>query len=51
MAQTLLRSHHHHHHHIIFNESKLIHSSKHNTRKQEPCNNVKHKEITLKDKK
>jgi len=37
--------------HIIFIELNLIHSSKHNTRKQEQCNNVKHEEITLKDKK
>jgi len=40
-----------HHHHIIFTEPKLIQRSKHNTRKQEKRNNVKHKDITLKDKK
>ena len=35
----------------FFLNQKLIHSSKHNTRKQEQVNNVKHEEITLKDKK
>jgi len=50
-ANSIYHHHYRHHHHIIFIEPKLIHSSKHNTRKQEQCNNVKHEEITLKDKK
>ena len=36
---------------VSFFKPKLIHSSKHNTKIQEQCNNVKHEEITLKNKK